>query len=64
MVFASSSYNGLQRSWFAKYDNNDKLGGYIDFYYNYQAWYNAFYNNGDDIIITLDGSVYKDSVLP
>lgn len=61
-AFAPSSYNGIQRIKFAKSANNDEGGGYIDFYYHYQAWYNAFYDNSSDIVFAIDGSVYKGSI--
>jgi len=61
---ADSQYNGIQRIWLPKSANNDKLGGYIDFYFHRDAFYNAFYGNTSACIIARNGSVYKTSISP
>ena len=61
---ADSQYNGIQRIWLPKSAHNDKLGGYIDFYYHRDAFYNAFYGNSSNCVIAQNGSVYKTSISP
>ena len=62
--FAGSEYNGIQRIWFPKSADNDKLGGFVDFYYHRDAFIYAFDTGGADIVIAQNRSVYKGSTSP
>jgi len=56
-TFASSSYNGRQRIWLPRLADNDKKGGYIEFWYNDVAW-TAGFNGQSRLEIAKNGSVY------
>ncbi len=60
----SSTVGGLKSHFFAKSSDGSTDGGYIGFYYDETAWTNAFNGNSSDIIMSVDGSVYKDSISP
>jgi hypothetical protein len=59
--FAGSEYNGIKTIYLPKYINNDSEGGSVSYYYNSQAWKYAFSSLSSDIIITQNGSVYKNN---
>jgi len=59
-TYAPAIYNGLQRLWLPGTINDDKLGGYIEFYYHQEA----FEANEEDedfngFEISQNGSVYE-----
>jgi len=61
-TFAGSEFNGIQRIWLPGSAYNDRLGGYIEFYYHRDAFYSAFYGNGSSCSIAQNGSVYRGTV--
>ena len=61
-TFADNEYNGVKRIYFPKTINDDKTGGYVDFYYHKEAFKYAFEGDNSDVVITTEGAVYKGSI--
>lgn len=61
--FAIAATNGLKTIKLPKTATNDELGGVINFWYEKSIWETWFKGRGEDCIVTLDGSVYRGSIL-
>jgi len=62
-TFADKMTDGLKTIKLPKSADNDQLGGDVNFYYHYHAWYYAFgTTDNSDIVVSDDGSVFKGSI--
>lgn len=60
--FALSANDGMQQIDLPKTGDTTTDGGYVQYYYVNSAWTTAFSGNSSNIIIALNGSIYKGSI--
>lgn len=62
--FSPETDNGLYSIQMPKYFHEDNEGGYINYFYNSEYWTEAFNGTDASILITQNGSIYKNNYSP